>query len=502
MRIFSFIAILFCLFTLPIQAQIGARGWHRDVLDSLEWRYQEKGPKYHPVFQPVVPLLVASDFVERDSVQRSLIIDAAPLLAARAGVGVNGKALSALSVGALIGLKDHHRWDGEFSYTYNQFYGPSYLNIRTDSLAVFPGVGKVKKNSTLGFNYAHQFAGHLGMRAGEHFYFEIGNGKHFLGDGYRSLILSENAPAYPYAKMVMDLWRVRFQSLFAQCVAGDEKKYFATHSLSWNATDRFQVSFFEMVVWQAKDSLSNRNLDMHYLNPLLFYRPLEYTQGSADNVILGAGFKHRPLKKLQWYAQVVLDEFLFSEMRNQTGWWANKFGGQIGLRLLDVLPGLSVQSECNAVRPFTYSHGSQIQAWGHYNQALAHPLGANFSEWVTILSYRFNPLYSISNKYIWASYGRDWDEDGDGVVDNLGGDIFRSYVNPFKERENTLLQGNRSVVHFNEFKVNREIPSIPGLVCSVGYLGRLEKNLGTWNADHYMVFSATMSGLLETVIDY
>lgn len=502
MRLFSFIAILFCLCTLPTRAQIGARGWHRDVLDSLEWRYQAKGAKYHPVFQPTVPLLVASDFVQRDSVPRSLVLDAAPLLTARAGAGTNGKALWSLSVGALIGLKDHHRWDGEVSYTFNQFYGPNYLNIRTDSLGVFPGVGKFKKNPTFGYYFAHQFAGHMGMRAGDHFYFEIGNGKHFLGDGFRSLILSENAPAYPYGKMVMDVWRVRFQSLFAQCVSGDEKKYFATHALSWNVTDRFQMSFFEMVVWQAKDSLSNRNLDIHYLNPLLFYRPLEYTQGSADNVILGAGFKHRPVKKFQWYAQIVLDEFLFSEMRNQTGWWANKFGGQIGIRLLVVVPGLSVQSECNAVRPFTYSHGSQIQAWGHYNQALAHPLGANFSDWVTILSYRINSLYSVSNKYIWASYGRDWDEDGDDVVDNLGGDIFRSYVNPFKERENTLLQGNRSVVHFNEFKINRVIQSVPGLTCSLGYLARLEKNVDAWHDEHYLLFSVSMQGLLETVTDY
>lgn len=502
MRIFSFIAILFCLCTLPTRAQIGARGWHRDVLDSLEWRYQVKGAKYHPVFQPTVPLLVASDFVQRDSVQRSLIIDAAPLLAARAGAGNNGKALSALSVGALIGLKDRYKWDGEFSYTYNQFYGPNYLNIRTDSLAVFPGVGKVKKNEAFGFNYAHQFAGHLGMRAGDHFYFEIGNGKHFLGDGYRSLILSENAPAYPYGKMVMDLWRVRFQSLFAQCVAGDEKKYFATHSLSWNATDRFQVSFFEMVVWQAKDSLSNRNLDMHYLNPLLFYRPLEYTQGSADNVILGAGFKHRPTPQFQWYVQFVLDEFLASEIRARSGWWANKFGGQIGLRFLDILPGWSIQSEVNVVRPFTYSHGSEIQSWSHYNQALAHPLGANFAEWSTLFSLRISGKYSISNKYIWATYGRDQDEDGDGEVDNLGGDIFRSYVNPFKIRQNEMYQGNRSVVHFNEFKINRVIQSIPGLTCSLGYLARLEKNDGAWHDEHYLLFSVSMQGLLETVTDY
>jgi hypothetical protein len=502
MRTFSLIAIFICLQAFQSKAQISSRGWHRDLLDSLEWRYQSKGAKYHSVFQPQVPLLKASDFDPRDSVSRSLIVDAAPLLAARVGAGANGKALWSLAVGALIGIKDHQRWDGEISYTFNQFYGPSYLNRRTDSISVFPGVGKLEKNENFGYYFAHQFAGHMGYRAGDHFYFEVGNGKHFLGDGYRSLILSDNAPAYPYGKMVLDVWRVRFQSLFAQCVAEEEKKYFATHTLSWNVTDRFQMSFFEMVVWQAKDSLSNRNLDFHYLNPLLFYRPLEYTQGSADNVILGAGFKHRPTNQFHWYAQLVLDEFLLSELSNQTGWWANKFGGQIGFRYFNLLPGLSVQSEFNAVRPFTYSHGSEIQAWGHYNQALAHPLGANFWEWSTMLSYRLSDNYFITNKYLWSSYGRDMDMDNDGVVDNLGGDIFRSYVNPYQERENVLMQGNRSVLHFSELKIYRYIKKVPGMVCSVGYLGRLEKNQGIWQNDHYLLFSVSMSGLLETVTDY
>jgi hypothetical protein len=302
--------------------------------------------------------------------------------------------------------------------------------------------------------------------------------------------------------MVLDVWRVRFQSVFAQCVARDEKKYFATHALSWNATDRFQVSFFEMVVWQAKDSLNNRNLDIHYLNPLLFYRPLEYTQGSADNVILGAGFKHRPLDKLHWYMQIVLDEFLFDEIRHKTGWWANKFGGQIGVRCFDLLPGLSIQTELNSVRPFTYSHGSELQSWGHYDQALAHPLGANFWEWSNLISYKLSDLYFVTNKYIISSYGRDKDVDADGIIDNLGGNIFRSYVDPYRARGNTLLQGDRSLLQFNELKLVRKIPSVPGLTCSMGYLARIEKSGNVWQNDHYLLFSIGMEGLLESVIDY
>ena len=54
------------------------------------------------------------------------------------------------------------------------------------------------------------------------------------------------------------------------------------------------------------------------------------------------------------------------------------------------LENLTIQSEFNLVRPYTYAHHNPVQNYAHYNQPLAHPLGANFSEKLLIVNYRKN----------------------------------------------------------------------------------------------------------------
>jgi hypothetical protein len=222
-------------------------------------------------------------------------------------------------------------------------------------------------------------------------------------------------------------------------------KYMAVHTLEWKINKKWSVSAHEMVVWQARDSASQRELDLHYLNPFLFYRPAEFSQGSADNVLLGGSWKYAHSDAFGIYGQVILDEFLVSEIRNRNGWWGNKFGMQFGMYVTPKkISGLSLFSEWSFVRPFTYTHGSDVQAWEHMGQPLAHPLGANFYEWYTSAKYS-RDKWNYSASIVWAAFGRDTNR-------NVGGNIFQSYVNPWSVYGNNILQGNRSTL----FVVNAE----------------------------------------------
>ena len=79
--------------------------------------------------------------------------------------------------------------------------------------------------------------------------------------------------------------------------------------------------------------------------------------------------------------------------------------------------------------------------WGHYNQALAHPLGANFSEIVQILGYYRGRSYAeVQFNYSW----RGLDRDGE----NLGSDIYQSYETRESDYGNKMLQGVSSRVYF------------------------------------------------------
>lgn len=257
-----------------------------------------------------------------------------------------------------------------------------------------------------------------------------------------------------------------------------------------------------MVVWQDRDSNSTRTLDMNYLNPVIFYRPVEYSQGSPDNVILATSMRFKMSPRLQLYGQVIIDEFLLNEYQKKTNWWGNKYGGQFGFKAYDIFtPNLHFQVEFNSVRPFTYTHGSPIQAWGHLNQPLAHPMGANFAELMIFARYDFD-LWSFTEQFSWAAYGRDRDKDGDGLIDNFGGDIFRSYENPFETYNNDLQQGLKTTFHYQEFTAVRKLKKNSPFEVYGTYVLRVANNEFRSTVDHLVMAGIRVSGLLQPQRDF
>ena len=71
-------------------------------------------------------------------------------------------------------------------------------------------------------------------------------------------------------------------------------------------------------------------------NPNIFFRPIEYNIGSSDNSFFGVNLKATIFKKHILYSQLILDEFLLEEIRNNNGWWANKYGFQFGYKSFDL----------------------------------------------------------------------------------------------------------------------------------------------------------------------
>jgi hypothetical protein len=323
---------------------------------------------------------------------------------------------------------------------------PTFNEPYTQKAEVLESYGQATLNSDL---YSFwDINGRLRFQADEHFTFEVGKAKHFLGDGYRSLFLSDNAAPYPYLRIDTKVWHLHYMNLFSWQKgmlspgggrSSFEDKFTSTHLLSWNISETFNINLFETIIWQGQDSLSNRNFDVHYLNPIIFYRPVEFSSGSADNAIIGMGMSFLAWPKYQLYGQVAFDEFLLSEFRNRTGWWGNKFGVQAGVKghPFTTAPKLFTQAEMNIVRPFTYSHGSPVQNYSHLNQSLAHPQGSNFTEYMLLVSQRWDD-YELRGRLAYVMKG--YDELGR----NLGGDIFRSYVGPFMNFDNVIGQGLRA----------------------------------------------------------
>jgi len=308
--------------------------------------------------------------------------------------------------------------------TENQERGPLFVQDRILQYNAVPGVGFYKPFKTTAVDYIDG-RGSINFTAAKYLDFQFGYDKNFVGNGYRSLFLSDYSNSYLFLKINTRIWKFDYMNLFTQLIpqtiainSGNkllDKKYMSMHHLSMDVTHWLNVGVFEAVVFGRSN-----HFDLSYLNPVIFLRLAEQQNGSADNAFVGIDLKANVAKRLQFYGQVLLDEFKLSELRAGNGWWGNKFGIQMGGKYINAfgVKNLDLQGEINVVRPFTYSHSDSIANYTHYNQPLAHPLGANFAEAIGIVRYQPAPKWTASARLI------VWKQGIDTANSNFGTNIF------------------------------------------------------------------------------
>lgn len=407
-----------------------------------------------------------------------------PLLDAQVGLDLGQD--DALTYNAGAGFWAEMDLGPKWSIHLNGQYWASDLPAYLDSFAVatqnVSGLGYAEGNNG---SYTHyDIGGYLNFSPSEFFDISIGRGKNFFGEGYRSLFLSDNAYSYPYLKIATNVWHVRYVNLFTQMSdisgaggsLGDfAKKYSSMHYLSWNVSQRFNMGIFESIVWQSNDENYRRGFDINYLNPVIFYRPVEFGIGSPDNALLGFAFNVKVGKHNLLYSQLMFDEFLLREIKTGDGWFGNKQAFQLGVLLHDVLgtPGLEIRSELNYVRPFMYTHSDTRQNYSHHGEALAHPFGSNFWEWISVGTYRRDRL-TLTNTLSIAEMGVDT-----GIY-SYGNNIFRSEKDrptsstsaALSDRGYYLLLPSKATVIQNEIKANYLVAPRSGLSVQAAYVFR------------------------------
>ena len=308
--------------------------------------------------------------------------------------------------------------------TDNQERGPRFVQERVNTTQGVPGAGYYKPFKTTATDY-FDARGSINFTVAKYVDIQFGYDKNFIGNGYRSLFLSDYSNSYLFLKLNTRIWKINYQNLYMELNpqfvkdGADnllDKKYATMHHLSINATKWLNVGLFEAVIFGRKN-----RFEFGYLNPVIFLRSAERNNGSADNGIAGIDFKANIAKKLQLYGQWMLDEFFLKEVRAGDGWWGNKFGVQIGGKYIDLfkIRNLDIQGELNWVRPFAYSHYDSVSNYTHYNQPLAHPLGANFMEAIGIIRYQPHPRWTTSARLI------VWRQGLDTAGINFGGNIFK-----------------------------------------------------------------------------
>jgi len=373
----------------------------------------------------------------------------------------------------------------------NQAVFPNYVQDYIVSNKVIPGQqGKLydsKGGSTQDWSYASAIISYTPIK---YLNIALAYDKNFIGDGYRSLLLSDFSSNYTSLKLTGKLGNVHYMSMWSYMLdpfasnnltsedsvrigTGDRWKWGAFQYLDWNVNNRFSVGFFQSVLWASKNAAGSRGFDPSYLNPIIFLRPIESANTSSpDKMHLGLTAKYKVFDKLSVYGQFLLGEFTASELFSGRGYLHNKYATQIGFRGFDAfnVKRLNYLVEYNAARPYTYQHFTPITAYTNYNQPLAHPYGANFREFVSLWNYSVK-RFDFGFKGIFAIRGLDPNEEL-----NYGGNIFKSYANYVNGYGNFIGQGLRTNLTFLDARVSYLFNPKYNLRLELGGTFRHEKN--------------------------
>jgi hypothetical protein len=367
----------------------------------------------------------------------------------------------------------------QFAFTSHLFEDqgrlPDYETRFANTNLVVPGQGAARPFGKGAFDFGYS-GGTLSFTPNKYLNLQLGYDKNFIGDGYRSLLLSDNSFNYPFFKVTGTLGNVRYMAMFAQFLdfngltLDDEtpfpKKYGMFHYLTWNASERFSLGLFENVMWKP------RGFEFSYFNPGVILRPIEYANGSPDKALVGLNGSYKIADRYVAYGQLMINEFAFKEITSNKGSVKNKNGVQLGIKGFSVfnVKNLNAQFEMNRVRPYAYAATEHYKNYGHYNQSLAHPFGANFREYLGILNYSYK-RFDLRLQHTAATYGLD--------INNLnyGKDIYKSYLTAVSEYGVQTGQGLKTTLAYSDAKLAYLLNSKNNLRLELGYTIRKERNV-------------------------
>ena len=365
------------------------------------------------------------------------------------------------------------------SLTENQEIFPLYVEQYKLKYNATPGVGYFKDYRNGGSDY-FEAKGGINFRAGKYIDVQFANDKVFIGNGFRSLILSDNSDNFLFLKFRTKFWKFQYYNLFGQLVSDFKvdnnesllpQKNMVLQYLDFQATKRTNIALFETIMFSRQNGF-----DINYLNPVIFLDAIQQKIGSPDKLTVGMNIKSNVAKNTQIYGQLIINEWVTHEVLHYSnGWWGNKEAVQFGVKRYNFLgvSNLDAQLECNIVRPFVYTHNDSTGSWTNYNQALAHPLGANFKEFIAIFNYQPSRRFSLNAKFFYSDQGLD------SAGSNFGSNITELYTTRIRDYGFSIGSGIASKTFTASGTASYEI--IPNLFINANLLIRDNKTDGQNN---------------------
>ena len=263
--------------------------------------------------------------------------------------------------------------------------------------AVIPGAGRTKEFKVDGFDYAFA-VGYFSYAPIKQLRISAGNNPQFIGDGYRSLLLSDNSYSAPYLRLDWKIspkfnftyYRSRLINLLRRRLSSSAEVYYETkgHSVNYftyKPTEKMSISLFEGSIWNRGDSLTSKMSHPLYYNPVPFISSLILNGKNEVVSLLGINANYQLGDNHRIYAQLAMND-----------WNTEKLGYQLGYRGYNFfgLNDFMLQLELNHVPANIYEASNPRLNYSHYNLPLAHSKGSGFREMVLRANYEYKHWFA------------------------------------------------------------------------------------------------------------
>ena len=295
----------------------------------------------------------------------------------------------------------------DYVSAHGEFYPNTSGGYYTQQNGVVPGYARTKPFKINGFDYS-MAQGQLAINPNQNLNITIGNGNHFIGNGYRSLLLSDFTTPYPFINARTYFWEGRIQysifysihqnlyrlSQFTTPEATYEKNLGAHQYLDISITKNWQLGIFHGSLWNRVDSSGLQKLDPLYFNPIIGVNNFIQADQDGRNHISGINSSFSFLNTVL-YGQLVLGRDF------------NLGGYQIGFKTYDlIIPYLDFRAEYNHVNANNYLSDNERMNWSSNNLPLAHPLTAGFDELIARVSYQRKRFF-VQNVFTYSARNRN-----------------------------------------------------------------------------------------------
>ncbi|MFQ5453084.1 MAG: capsule assembly Wzi family protein, partial [Candidatus Zixiibacteriota bacterium] len=223
-------------------------------------------------------------------------------------------------------------------------------------------------------------------------------------------------------------------------------RYFAGHRLDIFLSKKLRIGFYETIIFGG----AGRQLDLYYLNPIIFFHSYQLNQDLNDNTFLGFDFTFKPKPGIKFYGQFLVDDFQIDK-KTQADQEPNQYGLIIGTHFIDVAPSFDIKLEYNRITNRTFNQILEHNRYQVNNRLISGAFGNDYDLILVTLNRWFNDHLTVSLVYSYMRQGEgqvtdDWTE----PWFDIEGDYSEPFPTGIVERTNGLSIGVKGFA-FNHF---------------------------------------------------